>query len=170
MPYTDIKCVYPAGLKADVVCWHSEFLADQAAVMNAFIHQILNILQQVQNRSACFQLHLQALEADVARWQSEIPAEDDEDSINIYDKKYQAAVTLTCLSLNLQRIGCLQLQLQALEADVARWQSEIPADTAAAESLGQQLEEAEAKLEALQDSIKGEVEGYHQQMSKVRLM
>jgi predicted nucleic acid-binding Zn-ribbon protein len=58
--------------------------------------------------------------------------------------------------------------LQALEADVARWQSEIPADTAAAESLGQQLEEAEAKLEALQDSIKGEVEAYHQQMSKVR--
>jgi hypothetical protein len=29
------------------------------------------------------------------------------------------------------------------------------------------VEAAEAKLEALQDSIKGEVEGYHQQMSKV---
>jgi predicted nucleic acid-binding Zn-ribbon protein len=58
--------------------------------------------------------------------------------------------------------------LQALEADVSRWQAEIPADTSAAEALGQQLEEAEGKLEALQDSIKGEVEGYHQQMSKVR--
>ncbi|WIA08081.1 hypothetical protein OEZ85_007544 [Tetradesmus obliquus] len=59
-------------------------------------------------------------------------------------------------------------QLATLEADVARWQAEIPADQAAAEQLGQQLEEAEAKLEALQDSIKGEVEAHHQAMSKVR--
>lgn len=51
---------------------------------------------------------------------------------------------------------------------MARWQAEIPADQAAAEQLGQQLEEAEAKLEALQDSIKGEVEAHHQAMSKVR--
>jgi Zn-dependent protease with chaperone function len=64
---------------------------------------------------------------------------------------------------------CVRIILQALEADVSRWQSEIPADQAAAESLGQQLAAAEAKLEALQDSIKGEVEGYHQQMSKVGL-
>lgn len=61
---------------------------------------------------------------------------------------------------------CLLPPSQKLESDVARWQEEIPADQAAAESLAQQLEEAEAKLEQLQDGIKEEVEGYHQQMSK----
>ena len=61
----------------------------------------------------------------------------------------------------------LFLPVQSLEADTARWQQEIPADQAAAEQLGVQLEEAEQKLEQLQDSIKGEVEGHHQQLTKV---
>eukprot|EP00775_Hariotina_reticulata_P001241 gene1241-1581_t len=59
-------------------------------------------------------------------------------------------------------------QLQSLESDCTRWQSEIPQDQAAAQQLRQQLEEAEAKLEELQDRIKEEVEGYHQQLTKVR--
>eukprot|EP00878_Enallax_costatus_P022268 GHUV01023613.1.p1 GENE.GHUV01023613.1~~GHUV01023613.1.p1 ORF type:complete len:481 (+),score=194.82 GHUV01023613.1:286-1728(+) len=58
--------------------------------------------------------------------------------------------------------------LQKAEADIARWQDEIPADQAAAEQLGTQLEEAERKLEQLQDGTKGEVEQYHQQLTKVR--
>jgi hypothetical protein len=57
---------------------------------------------------------------------------------------------------------------QKLEADVAQWQEEIPRDKATAEELSKQLAAAEEKLEAMQDSIKGEVEGYLQQLSKVR--
>ncbi|KAF8072407.1 SMC4 [Scenedesmus sp. PABB004] len=59
-------------------------------------------------------------------------------------------------------------QLEALEGDVSRWQQEIPADSAAAEALGAQLEGAEAALEEALEGIKGEVEGYHQQLTKVR--
>lgn len=58
--------------------------------------------------------------------------------------------------------------LQRMEADIARWEQEIPADRAAAEQLGTQLEAAEQKLQELQDGIKEEVEGYHQQLTKVR--
>lgn len=58
--------------------------------------------------------------------------------------------------------------LQKLEADIARWRDEIPADQATAEQLGAQLEEAEQKLEQLQDGIKGEVESHHQQLTKVQ--
>eukprot|EP00878_Enallax_costatus_P032707 GHUV01035965.1.p1 GENE.GHUV01035965.1~~GHUV01035965.1.p1 ORF type:complete len:108 (+),score=27.09 GHUV01035965.1:229-552(+) len=64
---------------------------------------------------------------------------------------------------------CLHSILQKAEADIARWQDEIPADQAAAEQLGTQLEEAERKLEQLQDGTKGEVEQYHQQLTKVWL-
>jgi F0F1-type ATP synthase membrane subunit b/b' len=56
-----------------------------------------------------------------------------------------------------------------LESDCSRWHSEIPQDQADAQQLRQQLEEAEAKLEKLQEGIKEEVEGYHQQLTKVRL-
>ena len=55
-----------------------------------------------------------------------------------------------------------------MEADVAQWKEEIPQDNAAAEELTKQLAKAEEKLETMQDSIKGEVEGYLQQLSKVR--
>jgi hypothetical protein len=56
---------------------------------------------------------------------------------------------------------------QALEADVARWQAEIPADEVAAEAAGDALSSAESQLEALQEGIKGEVEGHHQALTKV---
>lgn len=51
---------------------------------------------------------------------------------------------------------------------MVRWQEEIPQEQAAAEAAGQQLEAAESQLESLQDGIKDEVEGYHQQLNKVR--
>jgi histidinol-phosphate/aromatic aminotransferase/cobyric acid decarboxylase-like protein len=56
---------------------------------------------------------------------------------------------------------------QKLESDMARWQEEIPADTAAAEAAGAALEAAEAHLEELQEGIKDEVEGHHQALNKV---
>jgi hypothetical protein len=59
--------------------------------------------------------------------------------------------------------------LQALEGDMVRWQADIPAEQAAAQEAAAALEAAEAALEGLQASIKGEVEGYHQALSKVRV-
>lgn len=76
---------------------------------------------------------------------------------------------MRCLSaLSPRNFSYICAALQKLEADIARWQEEIPADQATAEQLGTQLEDAEQKLEQLQDGIKGEVEGYHQQLTKVR--
>jgi predicted nucleic acid-binding Zn-ribbon protein len=60
--------------------------------------------------------------------------------------------------------------LQKLEADMARWQDEIPADQTAAEAAGQALEAAEAQLEELQDGIKDEVEAHHQALNKVSVI
>jgi flagellar biosynthesis/type III secretory pathway protein FliH len=55
---------------------------------------------------------------------------------------------------------------QQLEADMAQWAKDVPAEQEAVAALTQQLAEAEAKLEELTEGIQEEVEGYHQQLSK----
>jgi hypothetical protein len=57
---------------------------------------------------------------------------------------------------------------QTLDADIARWAEEIPATEALAVQMATELGEAEAKLEGLLEGIKGEVEGHHQALAKVR--
>jgi hypothetical protein len=58
---------------------------------------------------------------------------------------------------------------QTLESDIARWAEEAPAAEETAGRLAAELAEAEGKLEGLLEGIKGEVEGHHQALSKVRL-
>jgi phage-related tail protein len=56
--------------------------------------------------------------------------------------------------------------LQQLEADMAQWAKDVPAEQEAVAQLTEQLAQAEAKLEELTEGIQEEVEGYHQQLSK----
>jgi len=57
---------------------------------------------------------------------------------------------------------------QTLESDIARWSDEIPASEAATQQLAAELSEAEARLEALQEGIKDEVEAHHQALARVK--
>lgn len=58
--------------------------------------------------------------------------------------------------------------LQKLKADASRMEQEIPRDQASIEKLTADLAKQETILESHQEDIKGEVETYHKQMSKVR--
>lgn len=61
----------------------------------------------------------------------------------------------------------LFLCLQKLEAELGALQTELPALQRAVESSTAELANAEIKAEALVEGVKGEVEGYHQQLSQV---
>lgn len=62
------------------------------------------------------------------------------------------------------RIGVLQ----KLEAEVAGLEADLPSSQEAAQKLTAELAKQEEVLEDMLEAIKGEVEGYHQQLSEVR--
>lgn len=64
-------------------------------------------------------------------------------------------------------LACCPVVPQKLEAEVAGLEAVLPSSQEAAQKLTAELAKQEEVLEDMLEAIKGEVEGYHQQLSEV---